>query len=97
MIAAGVNASALALLSMAALAAFLTMIPVSINGYGVRELGLALLAPRLGLDAKAVVAAGLVAYTILLVGVIAAALAARMVSTGEPDDGDIRKEKREVD
>lgn len=84
--ATGVDTSTLALLSIASVAAFATMVPLSFNGYGVRELALALLAPRLGLDGKKVVAAGLVASTILLAGLVIAALMARLVPVGERHD-----------
>lgn len=84
--ATGIQTSTLALLSIASVAAFATMVPLSFNGYGVRELALALLAPRLGLDGKKVVAAGLVASTILLAGLVIAALLARLIPIGERDD-----------
>ncbi|HEX7676507.1 MAG TPA: hypothetical protein VF713_00170, partial [Thermoanaerobaculia bacterium] len=80
--ATGVHATATTLISIAAVAAFAAMLPVSFNGYGVRELALAVLAPGLGLDARRLAASGLVASTILLAGVLIAALAARMVPTG---------------
>jgi hypothetical protein len=63
------------------------MLPVSFNGYGARELALAFLAPRLGLDAKALAASGLVASTILLAGLMIAAVGARMIPTGEKKVG----------
>jgi hypothetical protein len=81
--ATGVHASAAALVSIAAVAAFAAMLPVSFNGYGLRELALAMLAPGLGLDAKRLAASGLVASTILLAGLLIAALGARMIPTGE--------------
>ena len=81
--ATGVHATAASLLSIAAVAAFAAMLPISFNGYGVRELALAMLAPGLGLDAKALAASGLVASTILLAGLLIAALAARMIPTRE--------------
>lgn len=81
-VATGVRAPAMSLISIAAVAAFASMLPVSFNGYGVRELALAVLAPGLGLDARRLAASGLVASTILLAGVLIAALAARMVPTG---------------
>lgn len=83
--ATGVHTSTLALLSIASVAAFATMVPLSFNGYGVRELALALLAPLLGLDGKKVVVAGLVASTILLAGLVIAALLARLVPISERD------------
>lgn len=81
--ATGVRAPVVALVSIAAVAAFAAMLPVSFNGYGVRELALAVLAPRLGLDARTLAASGLVASTILLAGLMIAALGARMIPTGE--------------
>jgi hypothetical protein len=81
--ATGVHAGIPALVSIAAVAAFAAMLPVSFNGYGVRELALAVLAPRLGLGAKALAASGLVASTILLAGLMMAALGARMIPTAE--------------
>ncbi len=85
--ATGVHAPAAALVSIAAVAAFATMLPVSFNGYGVRELALAMLAPGLGLNAKVLAASGLVASTILLAGLMIAALGARMIPTGEEKAG----------
>lgn len=82
MAATGVQATAPALVSIAAVAAFAAMLPVSVNGYGVRELALVLLAPRLGMDGKTLAASGLVASTILLAGLMIAALGARLVPTG---------------
>jgi hypothetical protein len=85
--ATGVQAPAAALVSIAAVAAFAAMLPVSFNGYGVRELALAVLAPRLGLDARTLAASGLVASTILLAGLMIAALGARMIPTGDEKAG----------
>ena len=81
--AAGVHTSAPGLISIAAVAAFASMLPVSFNGYGLRELALAVLAPELGLEARALAASGLVISTILLAGLILAALAARLIRTGQ--------------
>lgn len=83
--ATGVHARAGALIAIAVVAAFAAMLPVSFNGYGVRELALAVLAPALGLDGKALAASGLVASTILLAGLMIAALGARMIPTGEKE------------
>jgi glycosyltransferase 2 family protein len=83
----GVHAPTAALVSIAAVAAFAAMLPVSFNGYGVRELALAMLAPGLGLDAKGLAASGLVASTLLLAGLLIAALGARMIPTGSEKAG----------
>ena len=85
--ATGVHATAAALISIASVAAFAAMLPVSFNGYGARELALAFLAPKLGLEAKALAASGLVASTILLAGLMIAAVSARMIPTGEKKAG----------
>jgi hypothetical protein len=87
--ATGTRASLPSLFSVAAVAAFASMVPLSINGYGLRELALAVLAPRIALDPKSLAASGLIASTIFLAGTIAAALAARFVPVGpETDEGD---------
>jgi hypothetical protein len=86
--ATGVSASIPALFSIAAVAAFTAMLPVSLNGYGVRELALAVLAPRLGLEGKALAASGLVVSTILLAGLMIAALGARMIPVNGKDAGE---------
>src|SRR5690242_16522705 len=52
LVATGVHASVPALLSVAAVSTASAMVPVSVSGYGIRELALALLAPKFGLDAK---------------------------------------------
>jgi hypothetical protein len=85
--ATGVHATVAALISIASVAAFAAMLPVSFNGYGARELALAFLAPKLGLEAKALAASGLVASTILLAGLMIAAVGARMIPTGEKKAG----------
>jgi hypothetical protein len=85
--ATGVHATPAALLSIASVAAFAAMLPISFNGYGARELALAMLAPKLGLEGKALAASGLVASTILLAGLMIAALGARMIPTGEKKAG----------
>ena len=85
--ATGVHTTIAGLVSVAAVAAFAAMLPVSFNGYGVRELALAALAPRLGLNSKALAASGLVASTTLLAGLMIAAVGARMIPTGETKAG----------
>ncbi|MEA2236551.1 MAG: glycosyltransferase 2 family protein [Thermoanaerobaculia bacterium] len=85
--ATGVHATPAALLSIASVAAFAAMLPVSFNGYGAREFALAMLAPKLGLEAKALAASGLVASTILLAGLMIAAVGARMIPTGQKKAG----------
>jgi hypothetical protein len=84
MVATGIDAPCVALAALASVAALATMLPVSFNGYGSRELAMAFLAPQLGLDGKLVVASSLVASTALLLGLTAAGLAARAVAARAP-------------
>lgn len=80
--AAGIHAGALQLLMLASVSAFVTMLPISINGYGVRELALAGLSSTIAVPMSQLVGASLVSTTALLAILVGFALLSRLVPSG---------------